>query len=464
MLSSVRIRLTLWYVLVFGALLSAFSLVIYVALSRDLYSRLDMTLAGTVRSVAGSFQSETSENGGDAAGGAADALGSLQLSDADAAVYQGGHLLGRASAPEGTPPAPFDPESLAAVDGQVSYRTLDGYGREGGRQAVLAVRVNGQPDCYIVVTESLYDVAERLEALRRIFFFGLPAMLAAAGLGGFVMARKSLAPVVAMSNQAEQIGARNLHERLLVRNENDELGRLAAVFNELLSRLERSFTGMRTFMADASHELRTPISIIRGEADVALSHERDPEEYQEALAIIQEEAQRLSHLVDDLLALARADAGQRPPLFEELYLNDLVEECCRVTKVLAAQKGVALELRPADDIPFRGDQDLLKRMTLNLLDNAIKYTPSGGTVTVALASDGAAVKLVVADTGIGIPADLAPKIFERFFRVNKARSRADGGTGLGLAIARWAAETHNGTIEVTSSPGQGSSFTVRLPR
>src|SRR4029079_17488830 len=166
--------------------------------------------------------------------------------------------------------------------------------------------------------------------------------------------------------------------------------------------------------------------------------DRSKAEYKEALAIIQDEARRLSRLVDDMLALARADAGQRPPQIEEFYLNDLTEECCRAAQVLATQKGVSLALLPSPDTLFRGDEVLLRRMILNLLDNAIKYTPSGGSVSVKLIEEKAQVKIVVSDTGIGIPAERAAQVFERFFRINKARSRADGGSGLGLSIARWA--------------------------
>jgi heavy metal sensor kinase len=260
------------------------------------------------------------------------------------------------------------------------------------------------------------------------------------------------------------MSAKNLKERLEVRNPNDELGRLAGVLNGLLARLDRSFESMRSFTADAAHELRTPLSIIRGESDVALSQDRDEAEYKQALAIIQDEARRLSRLVDDMLSLARADAGQRPLEIRELYLNDLAEECCRATQVLALQKGISLSLQPSPDISVRGDEDLLRRLILNLLDNAIKYTPPGGVVSLEVVEEETSIRIVVTDTGIGIPPEAALRIFERFYRVGKARSRVDGGSGLGLAIAKWAAEAHEGTINCTSAPGEGSSFVVDLPR
>ena len=297
----------------------------------------------------------------------------------------------------------------------------------------------------------------------RIFYLAIPAALLVAGIGGLLLARKSLAPVAAMTEQAESIGARNLHERLEVTNSRDELGRLATVLNNLLSRLDRSFESLRQFTADASHELRTPLSIIRGEAEVALSQNRDEAEYRESLAIVQDEARRLSRMVDDMLALARAEDGRQGLKVEEFYLNDLVEDCVKSSQVLALPKAISLTFEPATDITFQGDEFLIRRMIVNLLDNAIKYTPSAGHVSVRLTNKDSSVEIAVADTGIGIPADATDRIFERFYRAGRARSRSDGGSGLGLSIAKWVAEAHNGSIELNSRPGSGSTFTVLLP-
>jgi signal transduction histidine kinase len=221
---------------------------------------------------------------------------------------------------------------------------------------------------------------------------------------------------------------------------------------------------MRRFVADASHELRTPISVIRGEADVALSQERSPAEYRESLTVVLDEARRLSRLVDDLLNLARADAGHVQLQTHDFYLNELLAECCRSVQTLAAARGLGLECLPGNDLQFTGDEQLLRRLVINLLDNAIRYTPPGGKVTAALADGATGVRLRVSDTGIGIaPADAA-RVFERFYRAGEARSRQDGGFGLGLAIVRWIAESHRGTVECTSQAGQGSVFTVNLPK
>jgi heavy metal sensor kinase len=315
----------------------------------------------------------------------------------------------------------------------------------------------------IVVAESRRDLIDQMRALRRIFLFSLPAMLLMAGLAGYLLARNSLAPIAEMTLQTERISAENLHERLPVKNKNDELGKLARVFNDLLARIESSFESMRRFTADASHELRTPLAIIRGEADVALSQDREPGEYCETLAIIQDEAKLLSGIVEDMLALARADAGQRRLKLEEFYLNDLIEECVRSARALALNKNLMLDFESSGDTAFLGDEALLRRMVVNLLDNAIKYTPDGGSVSVRLWREDGRINLRVTDSGIGIPAEDAARVFERFYRVDKARSRSEGGSGLGLPIVKWIAEAHHGSVSLENAPERGSSFIVSLP-
>jgi heavy metal sensor kinase len=462
MINSVRVRLTLWYVLVFGLLLAAFSTFVYLVLSQTLYARLDQSLLNAAHAIAGEFRSELAESKEGAGWAANQALTEMRMQGIYLGIFDGEKRL--ASYFDGEDPITIPGELLSTAQSiSPVFHTIHGYRNEGARVAVISVNGMGK-DYLVAAAEPLHDLVEQLGSIRRIFYLGFPLGLIIAGVGGFILAKKSLAPVVAMSNQAERIGARNLHERLEVGTKPDELGNLARVFNDLLSRLDRSFEGMREFMADASHELRTPLSIIRGEADVALSQDRDAQEYREALATIQDEARRLSRIVDDMMALARADAGQRPLQIEEFYLNDLVEECCKAARVLALQEQVSLTVEPTADITYRGDEDLLRRMLLNLLDNAAKYTPSGGAISVRLVLESGRVKIVVSDTGIGIPADSAPHVFDRFYRVDKARSRADGGSGLGLAIAKWVAEAHKGTIDLSSTPGKGSSFTVSLPK
>ncbi|HUK25420.1 MAG TPA: HAMP domain-containing sensor histidine kinase, partial [Terriglobales bacterium] len=208
----------------------------------------------------------------------------------------------------------------------------------------------------------------------------------------------------------------------------------------------------------------TPIAVIRGEADVSLDHDRSPAEYKESLDIIQDEARRLTRLIDDLLNLARADAGHVNLHVEEFYLNDILVECCRSMQARAMAKKIELECQYPEDVAYRGDQELIRRLVLNLLENAIRYTPEGGRVLVSLEDSAGELRIRVADTGIGILPEAAPHVFERFYRGDQARSRQNGGFGLGLSIVKWIAESHKGSVELSSQPGLGTTFTVLLHR
>jgi signal transduction histidine kinase len=267
-----------------------------------------------------------------------------------------------------------------------------------------------------------------------------------------------------MAERAAMIGAANLHERLPVKNPRDELGRLASVFNELLARLAQAFDQQRQFMADASHELRTPVAIMSGEAELALARDdRSLAELRTALVTIRHEARRLKRIVDDLFLLARANAGEQLLAPASLYLGDLARECLQTVRSLAAAKDISLAYEGADELPLVGDEALLRRMLMNLLDNAIKYTPRGGRVELHAAAEGDRYRLDVVDTGTGIPLEARARMFDRFYRARVERSKGDGGAGLGLAIARWIAESHGGSIALVQSGGAGSTFRVLLP-
>jgi heavy metal sensor kinase len=471
MLNSVRARLTLLYVIIFGALLSVFSLSLYALIYKDARDRFDGELENSARTVANLFHHEMIENGQEEGVAVAHALREYQQPNLFLAFFRDDKLLAanRAQNAESAladkhpaAAAAKDFLSLAIARRDPARATAVNDGRDEWR--LVAYAPGGEAAEYvIVVAESRRELIDQMRALRKIFLFSLPAMLLVAGFAGYLLARRSLIPIAEMTAHAERISAENLDDRLPVKNKSDELGKLARVFNELLARIESSFDNMRQFTADASHELRTPLAIIRGEADVALSQDRGPEEYRETLAIIQDEARHLSGIVEDMLSLARADAGQRKLKLEEFYLNDLVEECVHSARALALNKSLSLNFESSDETAFRGDEDLLRRMVVNLLDNAIKYTPDGGSVSVRLWRDNGLVRLRVADNGIGIPAEDAASVFERFYRVDKARSRAEGGSGLGLPIVKWIAEAHHGSVSLESAPERGSSFTISLP-
>ncbi|GAC1638682.1 MAG: ATP-binding protein [Candidatus Acidiferrum sp.] len=321
---------------------------------------------------------------------------------------------------------------------------------------------------YVVVAlQSMHREQEFMEALGRTYALVIPLAVLLAALGGYFLARRSLLPVAAMSSQAEQISAKNLDERLAVENKSDELGRLAASFNRLLDRLDQSFQLQRRFVADASHELRTPVAILSGEAEVALSRQdRSPEEYRESLTILHNEALRLKKIIEDLFTLTRADIGQLPLSKSDFYLDELVADCVRTCRTLAQAKQIALQCNATSEMLIHADEALVRRMLMNLLDNGIKYTPTGGSVAIAAERSGDRYLIAVTDTGPGIPQELQHRVFERFFRAEKARTSSDaanGGAGLGLAICRWIAEAHQGTLELTRSDAKGSTFTISLP-
>ena len=240
------------------------------------------------------------------------------------------------------------------------------------------------------------------------------------------------------------------------------LGRLARTFDEMIARLDEAFRRQREFTADASHELRTPLTIIKGQIDVSLQREREPEVYRQVLSTVNEEVNRLIRLAGSLLTLTRADAGQIPLTLEPVSVSDLVAGTLEQVRPLASQREIELQLLADTDVTIRADEDLLLQLLLNLLDNAIKYTPAGGQVTAGWSLDGDQVALWVRDTGPGIPEEHLSHLFDRFYRVDKSRSRAEGGVGLGLAISRWIAEAHAGSLSVESEQGAGSTFTVRL--
>ena len=462
MIKSFRLRLTAWYLAFFALLFAIFGVYLYGVLARSLDSRLDARVSSEAYTAVGLFLDELDEMKGDVGKAAAEVVSEMHVRDSAIAILQGGQVV---AAGEGAPENGLRQiAELAAGRPEAEFLlALPALGRNGSHAAVRRTTFRGVR-FLIVSVASLDSVAADLDLVRRMMLFGLPFLLGLAGLGGYLVATHSLRPLGWMAEQAHRISGSNLETRLEIGDAAAELRMLAESFNELLGRLDQSFAAMKRFVADASHELRTPLAVIHGEADVALAHDRPAAEYRQSLAIILDESRRLSRLVDDLLNLARADAGRVRLQAADFYLNDLLAECCRSLQALAGARGVSIECRQSEDIAFHGDEGLLRRLVVNLLDNAIRYTPSGGRITASLEAAGGEVRLRIADTGIGISSEAAPHIFERFYRADKARSRAEGGFGLGLSIVRWIAESHHGAVAVTSRPEQGSTFTVTLPR
>lgn len=474
MFSSVRIRLTLWYSGAMALILLVLASVTYFVLRQNVGKQVD---AQSVE-LADTFLSTVNAEMGDATkpdsldDGVAAAISEHRFRDVTFAAFDPhGNLIGMSeSPPSDKHRMPWKREDVLPV--------LKGLLAEPG--SFHFVRVAERPfrsyvrpfslenqEATLVVLQSLRHQNEFLRTLQGTFGIVIPLTILLAGAGGYLLARRSLSPVVAMSVQASKIGAENLDARLSVRNPKDELGQLAFSFNELLDRLSASFDRQKRFVADASHELRTPVAILCGETEVVLAKEgRSEAEYRETLRILGDESKRLKHIVEDLFTLARADAGQYPLSYTDFYLDELAAECTKTVRTLAAAKEIKVTCEANTEALIRGDETLVRRLLLNLLDNAIKYTPAGGSVSVSCELRNGSYELSVKDSGLGIAEELQPRIFERFFRADKARSRQEdgGGAGLGLSIGAWIAEAHGGKLELTRSDGDGSVFTAILPK
>jgi heavy metal sensor kinase len=490
MFNSVRARLTLWYTGVLALVLISFALAGYFFLSYTLNRRTDEALAEMANGFAATLANEEADSHSgeaNAAGSSADEIvkevvNQDQFRDYQVVVYTaaGREVVRSAKPAKGNRPGwALESSKLAEVVDALARTSPSSNGRlylatlsDGDNQfRVVARRVQARGSAYtLVMLRSLREQEDLLEGASYALFIAVPLALLLASVGGYFLARKSLAPVVKMSASAARIGAANLHERLPIANARDELGGLAQVINALLARLDASFEQQRRFMADASHELRTPIAIMRSEAEVALSEpDTSTRELRESIAIFRDETKRLTGIVEDLFMLARADAGQYKLTPKEFYLDELAGEVVRAVRTLAAERDLTLQLDAAQEMLFRGDENLMRRLLLNLIDNAIKYTPRGGGVTVSCRREGDRYLIKVSDTGPGIPVVAGPHIFERFYRADSARSRVEddgagltSGAGLGLSIARWIAEAHDGTVELLHSSETGSVFQLTL--
>jgi two-component system, OmpR family, sensor kinase len=484
MFRSVRARLTFWYAGVLTCTLLLLSLVIYFIVKRGVSERTDAGLIELADSFLATLDAELSDATPalDVAAAARQSMLEHQYPGHSFAVLApSGQILvtsdelptaareGRRTEPMPTISAEVIQSCLSSLPStEKPFATISG-ARGGTRCYVRIFAAAGTPR-QLVILASRHPESELFAHLRVALGWLIPITIILASAGGYFLARKNLAPVADMTAHADRIGESTLHDRLVVQNPADELGRLATTFNRLLDRLDLAFERQRRFIADASHELRTPLAILQGESEVALANpSRRPEEYRESLAALQHEARRLARIVEDMFTLSRADAGQYPVNSHPLYLDEVVADCAHSLRTLAAAKSITLSVESNGELPFAGDESLLSRMLLNLLDNAIKYTPHGGKVTVAACCTPVGAQSTVADNGPGIPQEFQSRIFERFFRADQARTRGNsqpgsaGGAGLGLAIASWIAEAHRGTLSLTRSDASGTVFTVTLP-
>ncbi len=456
---NVRSRLTLWYVLVLAGLLALYAGVASLFLFLSLREDFDQNLLKDVETIEGMLTKEP--NGGV----------SLHSSHPGAAEPRIGHFI-EVWSPQG---------SLLYRSAELQDQTLGGPpGPDEGLHDPSPSTMRLPNGTRVRLASSVYHVEDQRVVLRiayseeglwrelgefgEVLLLGFPIALLLAGVGGYALARKALAPIDSMATQGKKISAERLGDRLSIENPEDELGKLGTVFNGMLGRLQAAFDQLRRFTADASHELRTPLTAIRSVGEVALQDQRSPAEYRDVIGSMLEEVDRLTRLAESLLALSRADAGHVQLQREDIALLRLAEEASSVVEVLAEEKRQKIDIAGDENLLVSVDRLILRQAVVNLLDNAIKYSPPGSQILVRVQSGGDnQVTLDVIDQGTGILKEHQPYVFDRFYRVDKARTREWGGAGLGLSITRWAVEAHGGEITLKSEEGHGSTFRVSLP-
>ena len=453
----VRWRLTLWYAAVLAVVLALFAAGLFLGLRQRLHAALDEQLfdqaALTLRSV------ETEDDIPRLAGASelVDGEYFLRLFDADGEVVQ------ETRGDEDIVPPP--PEVFrAALGGQNVYS--DATDSEAETTRVLSIPVRAAPDRppigVMQVGLDRDEIDEPLAELLRTFAIAVPVALLLASASGYLLAGRALAPVSTITTLASRIDGSELGARLDLKGPNDELGRLARTFDAMLARIDDACERQRRFTGDAAHELRTPLSLMRTQVDLALARPRSETEYQDALRGLDSDLERMTGLVGALLTLARADAGKFPLNKEPLDLALTIEAVADQYEAVAAEAGITMRTEASQAV-IAADEGWLVQLLVNLVDNAVAHTPAGGVITLGCAPDAGQTRLWVSDTGDGIDPVHQPHVFDRFYRIDASRARSQGGTGLGLAICRAIVEAHQGTVSLQSAPGQGTRVTAILP-
>jgi heavy metal sensor kinase len=459
---SVRGRLTLWYSGVLVAILALISALSYSLLQRSLVQDVDASLLAVARVIRDTAATDT-----DGAAGPEAALRELLGPEFYDKVFQlldpQGRPGVRSREPRGQELPLTERARLRAARGERTFETVALESGERVRLLTLPVMAGGRAVRLVQVGIAYERIAGALRRYLETLLLLVPLGLGLAATGGALLARSALRPVDEMSRDARRITAEDLSRRIAPSGTGDELDHLAETLNAMLARLEAAFAQVRRFAADAAHELRTPLTALKGGMEVALRTERPAEAYRAVIRSSLEEVERLIRLAEDLLLLSRFSAGAPPPR-DRVDLEPLVVDVFDVGVRLAEGRGVTVRLGDVTPATAVGDATALRRALLNLVENAVKYTPAGGKVELSLAAEDGCAAIAVSDTGVGIPPEDAERVFQPFVRLDAARSRATGGAGLGLSIARSIAVAHGGSLDVVSRPGAGSTFMLRLPR
>jgi len=449
---SVRVQLTLWYVAAMTLVLAVYAGAILAYVSRSASQLLNQQLRSDFQWA--TVMVEQTPEGGVTWNGeeAIEEHPWLQVWGADGKLlFRNGVALGQPDVGLDLPNLPDDATVSVATGDGVPLRVLSRRGEIADNPVVIQVGRSEQA------------MREQIRTVALILLLGLPVAVATAGIGGYVLARRALAPIERMTERAETITAERLSDRLPVSNPDNEMGRLATMFNATLARLEESFEQMRRFTADVSHELRTPLTAIRSVGEVGLRGRRDEAGYRTVIGSMLEEVDRLAGLVDRLLTLSRADTGVTTRSIEPVVLKELAERVVGDLAVLAEEKSQQVVVEAHGSPRGLGDRLMVRQALINLVDNAIKFAPAGSAIVIRVGESAADATVDVIDRGPGIPAAAREHIFDRFFRASSAPADVVG-TGLGLSIAKSAVETSGGTLTLEHTDEHGSTFRIRLPR
>ena len=478
---SLRFKLTLWYVLILGILLISFSTFLYFTLSKSLQRDVDNKLRSLAELVSSESSSPLSKFGFGNIDQALETSMNLKPIGKFIQVLDESGNIGRKSENLKNVQLPISLNALKnASKGSITFETNRSIGNTPLRIITFPVVENNHVTKIVQIASSLEEVEDALNTLFIILIITVPLALMVASLGGQFLAHKALKPVDDITQTARMITSQNLNQRITPPKVKDEISRLIETFNGMISRLDQSFRQINQFSSDASHELKTPLTILKGEAEVMLRKERTQQEYQQTLKSNLEEINRMSQIVEDLLLLSKADTGEIKLNKEDINLSEILTEVVAQMDMMARSKRLHLSASSNhQDIYIFGDALRIRELFINLIENGIKYTEEGGSIHITLLkeyppsvrnqSDRAEkerekfAKIIVSDTGIGISKEDQEKVFNRFFRVDKARSREQGGSGLGLSICKWIVEAHQGEIKVESELEKGSSFIVKLP-
>ena len=456
---SIGLRLTLWYLAIFAVAQAIFGAGMWFILRSHMYDLVDDNLEGQVEDVKHFLEAQKKDISPPKLKEEVTEEYDLERPGNYVQIYLGkGEWLYKSAFLQEHPLAPSEPDALK----RASFENRR-FGKKRLRFITQKVEVNGVV-CVAQTGMVINDVVKTLALFRTYLLMFAPLVLLVAAAGGYWLSLRALAPVDAIVQTARAVSGTNLHSRLAKLNTGDELQRLSDTLNEMLDRIEQAFQRVSQFTADASHELRTPVALVRTEAELSLRKARGEAEYRDSLRHILLEAERTSALIEELLSLARADSGREMLNMRPVDLRETLRGLVADWQQVATIRNLQFQGKIADSESFvLGDQTALRRVVNILLDNAFKYTPSPGAVELSVTRQENAALITVRDSGVGIAAEEQGKIFERFYRVDKARSRDLGGAGLGLSIAQWIVQQHRGSIEVESAPGQGSIFRVRLP-